>query len=268
MRHSNSTNGMALGLLGLTVAWGCGTEPTLPISVTVSPPTVSVVTGGSQDFSVTVTNDPAAKGVSWSITGCTGGAAACGTLTSVTNAAVTYTAPAIVPPSTLGVTATSVADDSRSFTSVVTINPAPGQVAFLTVSPKSAKVVVGGTVGLSTQVKDQLGNILSHQAIAWSSDNATVATVRVSYTCRFRCPRPPVPTGGAVVTGLTVGAARIIVSLQGKSDTSFITVVPDTIVGFTISPSVDTLLIRGTVQLSGISSYKGLAAKGFYLTDG
>jgi len=268
MTRCNSTTCMALGLLGLAVVWGCGTEPTLlvsvPISVTVSPPTVSVVTGESQDFSASVDNDPAAQGVSWSITGCTGDAAACGTLTNITNAAATYTAPAIVPPSTLGVTATSVADNSKSFTSAVTINPAPGQVASLTVSPKSAKVVVGGTVGLSTRVKDQLGNTLLNQAIAWSSDNATVAAVRVSYARRCIYDRGPVgscrivlvPTGGAVVTGVSEGAATIVVSFQGKSDTSFITVVPDTIVGFAIAPSTDTLLIRGTVQLSGISNYK------------
>lgn len=73
MRHSISTRGTALSLLGLAVAWGCGTEPTppvsVPISVTVSPSTVSVVTGGRQDFSATVDNDPAARGVSWSISG-------------------------------------------------------------------------------------------------------------------------------------------------------------------------------------------------------
>jgi Big-like domain-containing protein len=263
MRHSNSTKCMALGLLGLAVAWGCATEPTaLPIAVTVSPPTVSVATGGSQDFSVTVTNDPAAQGVRWSITGCTGGAAACGTLANVTNAVATYTAPAIVPPSTVGVTATSVADNSKSFTSVVTINPAAGQVASLIVAPESAKVVLGGTVGLSTQVRDQLGNTLSNQALAWSSDNATVATVRVSYGrrcfyyARGGCRVVLVPTGSAVITGVSEGTARVVVSLQGKSDTSFIRVLPDTIVGFAVSPSVDTLLIRGTVQLAGISSYK------------
>ena len=41
-RASVRTRGMASGLLGLAVAWGCGTEPTppvsVPISVTVSPP--------------------------------------------------------------------------------------------------------------------------------------------------------------------------------------------------------------------------------------
>jgi hypothetical protein len=267
MRRCNGTTCMALGFVGLAVVWGCGTGPTppvsVPISVTVSPSTVSVATGGSQSFSATVANDPGATGVTWSITRCTGGAVACGTLTNVTNTTATYVAPASVASYTRGVTATSVADDSKSFTSVVTIQPAPNQVASLTVAPESAKVVVGGTVGLWTHVEDQLGDTLLHQAIAWSSDNATVATVRVFYGRRcFYYTRPTgcqivlVPTGGAVITGVSEGAARIVVSFQGKSDTSFITVVRDTIVGFAISPSVDTLLPRATVQLSGISSHK------------
>ncbi len=122
MRHSNSTRGMALGLLGLAVTWGCGTEPTLPIAVTVSPPTVIVATGGSQDFSATVTDDPAAKGVSWSITGCTGGAAACGSVTNATIASATYAAPLAVPSGSVGVTATSVADPTKSVTATVRVN--------------------------------------------------------------------------------------------------------------------------------------------------
>ena len=85
MRHANSTRDSALGLVGLAVAWGCGTEPTLPISVTVSPPTASLISGGSQDFSANVTNDPASQGVTWSLTGCTGDASACGSLIKVTN---------------------------------------------------------------------------------------------------------------------------------------------------------------------------------------
>lgn len=223
--------------------------------VAVTPSTVNLQTGGSRDFSATVTNDPAAKGVTWSITGCAGDAATCGSLTNITYASVTYTAPATVPPGGLGVTATSVADNTKSSTASVTVT-ATGSVS-VTVSPESAKVVVGGTVGLRTQVVDQLGATLLNQTIAWSSDNATVATVRVSYThCRWSCPSPPRPTGGAVVTGVSEGTARIVVSFQGKSDTSFITVVPDTIVGFAISPSLDTLLIRGTVQLTGISNGK------------
>jgi hypothetical protein len=235
MRHSSSKRRTALALLGLALAGGCGTEPTaLPISVTVSPQTVSVVTGSSQNFSATVGNDAVGEGVRWSITGCTGGAAACGTLANVTNAAAIYVAPVSAASATIGVTATSLADDSKSFTSVVTIQPAPSQVASLTVAPESAKAVVGGTVGLSTEVKDQFGNTLLHPAIAWSSDNATVATVHVSSTaipCGDGRGGPcwrRVPTGGAVVTGVTEGTARIVVSFQGKSDTSFITVVADT----------------------------------------
>lgn len=128
MRHSTSTRGKALGLLVLAVVWGCGTEPTppisVPISVTVSPPTISVVTGASQDFSATVANDPAGKGVSWSITGCTGDALVCGSLTNATSASVNYTAPPAVPSGAVGVTATSIADLTKFSTAVVAISAA------------------------------------------------------------------------------------------------------------------------------------------------
>src|SRR6266568_3992848 len=89
MKRCNGTTCLALGFVGVALASACGTEPTppvsVPIAVTVSPPTVSVLTDGSQSFSATVANDPAAMGVSWSITGCSGGASACGSLTNITN---------------------------------------------------------------------------------------------------------------------------------------------------------------------------------------
>ena len=117
---------MAWGLLLIALVSGCATEPTVTepsteISVAVTPATVSVVTGGSQVFHATVANDPGSKGVSWSISGCTGSASVCGSLTELTGTTVTYTAPGAVPPGTLGVTATSVADDSKSYTAVVAV---------------------------------------------------------------------------------------------------------------------------------------------------
>ena len=62
------------------------------------------------------------------------GSAVCGSLTNVTNTSVTYAAPATVPPGALGVTATSVTDNSKSFTATVAITAtgAGGQIAFLT----------------------------------------------------------------------------------------------------------------------------------------
>jgi hypothetical protein len=104
----------------------------LPIAVSVVPATVSLLAGGSQDFTATVANDPANTGVTWSITGCAGDPAACGSLTNVTNTMATYTAPATVPAAALGVTATSVADGTKSSTATVAITAmgAGGEIAF------------------------------------------------------------------------------------------------------------------------------------------
>ena len=107
-----------------SLASGCGTEPTAPaISVTVTPAAVTIPAGTGQPFSATVENDAASKGVSWSITGCTG---SCGSLSGVTSTGVTYTAPATAPPGTIGVTATSVSDGTKSSAAAVTITTAAG----------------------------------------------------------------------------------------------------------------------------------------------
>ena len=132
MRDSGAmTKGRSLVLwasLCTSLASGCGTEPVTPetitpISVAVTPATASVPTGNNQTFTATVQNDTAANGVSWSITGCTG---SCGSLSGVTSTGVIYTAPATAPPGTIGITATSVSDGTKSSAAAVTITTAQG----------------------------------------------------------------------------------------------------------------------------------------------
>jgi len=181
MRRCNSTTCMALGLLGPAMAWGCGTEPTppvsvpvsVPISVTVSPPTVSMATGGSQSFSATVANDPSANGVTWSIAGCTGGAAVCGSLTNITNTTATYAAPATVPSGAVGVRATSVSDNTKSFTAAVaiTVTAANGQIAFV----RTREIYVVNADG-SGQV-NLTNNPATVGQLTWSPDGARIAFV-------------------------------------------------------------------------------------------
>src|SRR5207245_9823872 len=117
----------------------CGSEMAAPggggpaISVAVVPSTASLLTSGTQDFTATVSNDPSNGGVTWSITGCSGGPAACGSLSNVTSTTATYTAPASVPPGAIGVTATSVSDATKAFGATVTVMAiaASGQIAFV-----------------------------------------------------------------------------------------------------------------------------------------
>lgn len=97
------------------------------ISVTVSPAAANVQAGsGTQQFVATVANDAQNNGVTWSLsgTGCSG--TACGTLSansSASGAAITYTAPAIVPtPPSVTLTAESISDGARSSSAMISIS--------------------------------------------------------------------------------------------------------------------------------------------------
>ena len=134
---SGVTRGLVVAALGAVVCGaGCSDDPPglpSPISVSLVPTHASLLAGGIQDFTATVANDRTNNGVAWSITGCTGGPGACGSLSNVTSATATYTAPATVPPGGLGITATAVADNTKSFAASVTITAisAGGPIAFI-----------------------------------------------------------------------------------------------------------------------------------------
>jgi serine protease len=97
-------------------------EVILPITVSVTPDSVTLVAGtGTQAFTATVANSSDTR-VSWSVNGIVGGNASVGTI----SATGSYVAPATRPdPATVKVTATSVADPSRSGSSTVTISQPP-----------------------------------------------------------------------------------------------------------------------------------------------
>src|SRR5438552_101613 len=116
-----------LGLFAAMLSPGCGDSAApQPISVSIVPDVASLPAGGTQDFTATVDNDPAAKGVSWTVTGggCSG--ELCGSITpnsSASGAAVTYTSPATVPsPTVVTITATSLTDITKFVSATVTIS--------------------------------------------------------------------------------------------------------------------------------------------------
>jgi hypothetical protein len=97
------------------------------VAVSTSPATASVTTGSAQQFTASVTST-SNTAVTWTVSGagCTG--AACGTI----SASGLYTAPDAVPvPATVTVTGTSEADDTKSASTVVTIEQSNGATYYL-----------------------------------------------------------------------------------------------------------------------------------------
>ena len=114
------------GLLALLLS-GCGGSSSPPgniivqqVSVSVSPVTASVAIGQTQQFLATVTGTTNTA-VTWEVNGTVGGSSAVGAISTTG----LYTAPAAVPSNpTVSVTATSVADTSKSGAAAVTITTA------------------------------------------------------------------------------------------------------------------------------------------------
>lgn len=110
------------------------------IVVNVSPNPATVPTGGAQVFTASVsgTGNPATS-VTWSVSGIAGGNSTVGTIASSGGNTSLYTAPAIPPsPAVVNVTATSVADTSKTGSASVTITCA----ATNTIAPSTASVAL------------------------------------------------------------------------------------------------------------------------------
>ena len=106
---------------------GTGMAAPQAVAITVTPTIASTIAGSSQQFAASLTGT-SNSAVIWAAsgTGCTG--VACGTISS----SGLYTAPATVPfPATVTITATSVADPSKSALASVTIVPPAGTIYYL-----------------------------------------------------------------------------------------------------------------------------------------
>jgi hypothetical protein len=154
----------AAGLAAFKAASGAAPPP---ISISVSPASASVSTGGTQPFTATLQNDSQNKGANWSLsgTGCSG--STCGTLSNVTTTSVTYNSPAVAPaPPTVTLTATSVADTTKNASATITVTQASLSV---TVSPKRSALTTSQTQQFAATVTNDPQNA----GVSWSVDGNT-----------------------------------------------------------------------------------------------
>src|SRR5271154_3095068 len=107
------------GILGSLSLVGCGgSAPAVSVAITPSATSVDGVSSGTADtvtVNAVVTNDSAAKGVTWAVSGA-------GTLSGSTTSATVFT-PSASPSSAQSatITATSVADATKTASTTITI---------------------------------------------------------------------------------------------------------------------------------------------------
>jgi hypothetical protein len=183
---------------------------TLPISVVLTAAPTSVTAGDTVLFNAAVLNDLSGLGVTWSLSStCT--ASACGTLSNASANAVNYTAPATVPaPNTVTISATSVADPTRSASTQITILPptAASQISVV-VTPTT---VYATTVGAARVVK----------VVATVIGDAAGLGVKWAATCTAsNCGQTPQPSNsGATAIFLANGDVPVggTITLTATSD--------------------------------------------------
>lgn len=170
-------------------------DNTPPVSVSVAPASISLLTCAGQQFTATVNNTPNTF-VNWQVNGIVGGTDATGTI----NAAGFYVAPAAVPtPSTVTITADSQADPTKTASAVVTVNAQPPHpttgtiengIALLTRSKSGSYSESGVTSspaylslqGYSTQLRPQiLVQSLSVQHVVCTGSGPGIAHQQVLY---------------------------------------------------------------------------------------
>jgi hypothetical protein len=202
-------------------------------SVALSPASASPAVNGRVQFTATVQGTTTDHAVTWSAT--------IGTVTSTG----LYTAPATA--GTGVVTATSVADPTRSASAPVTVAAAPGSnpspnppppnpaVTSVTISPASATSATSGTLPFTASVQGSTSN----KSVTWTASLGSITSSGL-YTA-------PASAGTATVT-----AASVADPTKSASATVKVTTTPPTplVTSVTISPNAASSTTGGTLQFT------------------
>ena len=242
---TSSVRYVPLVLAGLLLTLsGCSgisaTKP--PLTVTVSPTSATVQANGTQQFTATVANDSANKGVTWTVS-CS--APSCGSVSPTSTASgvpTIYKAPTIKHAGDLKVTITaaSVANDMVWAQATVTV---PGIT--VSVNPSTATVQAGAKQQFTATVSNDTGNsgvtwILTDSGTACSPSCGTIApsTTASGAPSTYTAPATFPPSD------LTVTVTATSVALGAASGSATITVPA---ISVSVTP-VSALLPGGTTQ--------------------
>jgi hypothetical protein len=191
------------------------------VSVGISPTSASLTTGGTQQFTATVSGS-SNTAVTWSATG--GTVSASGLYTAPSNAG------------TFKVTATSVADSTKSASATVTVSTAA--VVSVSISPASASILTNGTQQFAASVTGS-----SNTAVTWSATGGTVST------------------GGFYMAPATAGKYTVMATSMADTTKSASATVT---VSAPLQHSVTLSWTASTSTVSGYNIYRGTVSGGPY----
>jgi hypothetical protein len=238
------------------------TTPAAGISVSASPTTATVASGGTEQFSAHVTNT-SNTAVTWSATS--------GTVSTTG----LFTAPAVTATKTVTVTATSVADPTKSASATLTVNPAAG---ILTLSPTSisfGSVMVGQASPVLTTTLTNTGNAslritndsLSMGDFSWGGKGTcNYNTLAPGSSCTYSAKFTPTATGIRTATIMiysTASDSTVTLPLSGIGTTATAgtltvspsTLAPGSVVVGTSGTASGTLTASGSsITVSAVSS--------------
>src|SRR5688500_872891 len=116
----------------------------------------------------------------------------------------------------------------------------PPAVASVDLSAPAGNLIVGESVTLTATPKDAAGNPLTGRTVGWSSSSASVATVTAS-------------NNAGVVTAVAPGTTTITATVDGKSGTREITVLPPPVASVTVTSEASTIQGGATTQATALT---------------
>lgn len=168
------------------------------IAVSLTPTSALIPLTIQQQFTATVSNDPANQGTKWTLsqggTACSPGCGSISPATTSSGSATTYTAPGTVPSGgAVTLTATAVSDSTKSVTANITVSS--GTVKLVPQSLSFGGVPVGSTSAARTITLTNTGNsALAMSGFTFGGTSASEFAIAPSTTC-----------GASVVPAATCG---------------------------------------------------------------
>lgn len=160
--------------------------------------------------------------------------------TTVAIVSATGTVAALAP----GTATITAASDGRTGTATVVV--VERLASAVTVTPASTALTVGRTLALTVQLTDAQGNVLNGRPIAFSSEKPDIATVSAT----------------GVVTAVSAGTTRIVVTSEGRTGFATIAVTPIPVADVVVTPATASMTTGESLRLVAAT----LAADGTPLT--